>query len=258
MKRTVLRLLAPGTILLVGLVWLVPWITTGRFETRTDDAYVAGRITAIAARVPGQVREVAVDDTDLVAEGDLLFRLDDTEYLARVDQARAGVAAARAALADLGAQRHLRMAAIDQARANLAAAEVARGLAARTSARLETLADRGAASAAALDEAAAGRDRTEAQVLAAEAGLVAAERELEAVRTREAAAEAAIVQAEAALSLARIDLDHTEVRAPVAGVIARRHVQQGQFVGVGGTQLMIVPLDDLWIEANFKPIDTPV
>lgn len=252
MKRTILRLLAPVTILLVGLIWLVPWITTGRFETRTDDAYVAGRITAIAARVPGQVREVTVDDTDIVATGDLLFRLDNTEYLARFDQARAGVAAAKAARADLRAQRRLRMASIDQAKANLAASEAARGLAARTSDRLTTLAERGAATEAALDEATAGRDRTEAQVLAGKAALVAAERELEAVRTREASAEAVITQAEAALTLARIDLEHTEVHAPVGGVIAKRRVQPGQFVGVGGTQLMIVPLDDLWIEANFK------
>src|SRR5690606_28423627 len=103
-----------------------------------------------------------------------------------------------------------------------------------------------------VDESDAARLRAEAGVAAASATVDAQRQRIAVLITQRDAAAAAIAQAEAARDLAQIDLDHTVVRAPIDGVIGNRQVRIGRLVAPGVTLLDIVPVNDLWIVANFK------
>jgi membrane fusion protein (multidrug efflux system) len=324
--------LATGAALVAaGWTW-----SQRRLTVSTDDAYVESTVVPVSAKIAGQVLEVLVRDDEAVVAGQVLVRLDDRDWRARVEQARAGVRIARerhrAARARVEWGR--RMVSSQEAQARAAAIRAA---AARESAASVLEASRAAAQArrAALASAVADRDRAralrgravqdlararelyarelvarqfvdhaEAEARAAEAGLRAAEervaqarRDVESaeaeVKLREAGfepqhlglrtaeartvearalelqaealarevgvreaerdlAEAQLREAEADLALARLNLEHTVIRAPMAGVVTRKAVEVGQVVQPGQALLSLVSLDDVWEVANFK------
>ena len=267
----------------------------------TDDAQVEGRVISVSARVPGQVLRVHVQDNQLVDAGDALLELDPADYAAKVDAARADLAAARAA-AD-GARSTLALtektapanlvqargaltaavysissaaAAIGQTNADLAAAESRKSLAELNLKRAHALVEANVLPAADLDQkqtefdaASAQYEKERARVSAAYAahagsggGLVLAKGRLTAAQTAPeqvassraalALAEARTLQADAALKLAELNLSYTTVRAARRGVVSRRSVEDGQTVSPERPLLAIVPLDDVWVVANFK------
>ncbi len=228
----------------VGLLLAVGGVALGaralvlahRYES-TDDAYVEGTLSPIAARVQGQVLEVGVQEHEPVRAGQLLVRLDPDDARARVERARAELAAARN-------QMHAAEAAAASADAERKAAEVERWRAERELERVQALAKRGAASSQDLDgaraasAAAAARVRAMAQHAEAERAVLGNE--------------APLRQAEAALQAAELDLAHTEVRAPFDGIVGRRNVEPGAIVAPGQT-LLALAADTLgWVTANFK------
>lgn len=249
-KTLVLSGLAIG--MLVAAWWGADWLMTRQRHVSTDNAYLRADITAIAAQVPGNVIAVAVDDNAEVDAGDVLFRIDDRDYQARMAQADARLAAARAALSNLSAQRHLQESVIDQARARIRSVNAAQVLAQQTRDRQRALVETRATSQARLDQSEAAAVGAEAAVVAAHAEIQAQTRRLDVIAAQEEAAQATLAQAEAARQLARINLDNTIVRAPVAGIVGNRQVQAGRFVAAGAPMLDIVPVQDIWVEANFK------
>ena len=267
----------------------------------TDDAQVEGHVTSVSPRVAGQVLRVRVEDNQVVDAGEVLVELDPADYAAKLDAARADLAAARAA-AD-GARSTLTLtekvapanlvqarggliaatfsltsaeAEIEQARAELDAADSRQSLAEINLKRARALVESNVTPAADLDQrqsefdaASAQYQRERARLAAALAGragsgggvvlakgrLSAAQTAAEQVASARAAlalAEAKTLQAEAALKLAELNLSYTTVRAPRRGVVSRRTVEQGQSVGPERPLLAIVPLDDVWVVANFK------
>ncbi|MBB3810862.1 HlyD family secretion protein [Brucella intermedia] len=230
------------------------WWGSGRYEETTDNAYLRADITSLAPKVAGYIVDVRVDDNQQVKAGDILFRIDDRDYKARLAQADANIAAANAALANLEAERSLQDAAIAQAKAQLASAVAAQTLARLNFERYESLARSRTASEAQFEQAQAGSEQANAAVDGAKAALEAANRKLNALAAQKQAAEAALKQAEAARDLAQIDLDNTVVRAPVAGVIGNRQARVGRFVTTGTSLLDIVPVDNIWLVANFKEV----
>ncbi len=247
-------LLAALSALFVALAWswLWPWLTFGRFEERSDNAYVRADITAIAPRVSGYVVEVDVEDNAAVAAGDVLFRIDDRDFRARLWQAEASVASAEAALVSLDAETRLQVALIAESEARLRSAAAARKLASNNLDRYGALVRRDAVSQAEFEKFEAAGAQADATVRAGEAALAAERRKLAVLAARRSAATAALSQARAAVELASIDLRNTAVIAPVDGVVGARQVRVGAFVAAGSTALAVVPVREVWVVANLK------
>jgi membrane fusion protein (multidrug efflux system) len=216
------------------------WWTVGRFTVSTDDAYVYANNTTLAAKVPGYVAEIRVTDNARVHAGDLIASIDDGDYRLAVDQARDKVASQEATIARIGRQVDASRAAVDQAKAQLASTE-----AGMVRADLEL-------SRQALESAQANRDQGRAAVTGAHAALAAAQANVEVTRAQEQEAERALAELRTALAKAERDLRFTEIRAPIDGVIGNRAIQVGDYVQTGQRLASLVPLDEVYIDANFK------
>lgn len=248
-KKIVGLLLCLGALVIVTAGWA--WARTSG-ETSTDNAYVRGDVTSLAPKVAGYVTAVEVEDNQPVRAGDVLFRIDDRDYRARLAQAVANVEAAQARLTNVDAETQLQHALIRQAEAQKLSALAELNLATRASDRRRELIRSSAVSQAQVDESDAARSRADAGVAAASATLEAQQQRIAVLASQRDAADAAVSQARAARDLAQIDLDSTEVRAPVDGVVGNRQVRIGRLVAPGASLLDIVPVDDVWIVANFK------
>ena len=239
--------LSATVVLAAGWAW-----ARSNGETSTDNAYVRGDVTALAPKVAGYVTAVEVRDNQTVQAGDVLFRIDDRDYRARLAQAVANVEAAQARLTNVDAETQLQHALIRQAEAQKLSTLAELNLAARASDRRRELIRTSAVSQAQVDESDAARSRAEAGVSAASAAVDAQQQRVAVLATQREAAIAAVAQAKAARDLAQIDLDSTVVRAPVSGVIGNRQVRIGRLVAPGAALLDLVPVNDLWVVANFK------
>ena len=247
-RKTIGLLLCLSAVAVLGAGWA--WARSG--ETSTDNAYVRGDVTGLAPKVSGYVTAVEIRDNQAVQAGDVLFRIDDRDYRARLAQATANVEAAQARLGNVDAEVQLQHALIRQAEAQTRSAEAELSLAKKASHRRRELIRTNAVSQAQVDESDAGRSRAEAAVAAASAALEAQRQRIAVLNAQREAAIAAVAQARAAEELARIDLDNTVVRAPVDGVVGNRQVRIGRLVAPGASLLDIVPVNDLWVVANFK------
>ncbi|MES2035922.1 MAG: HlyD family secretion protein [Pseudomonadota bacterium] len=248
-RKTLLATALCGAALVLagGLAWAA---LSG--DASTDNAYVRADITSLAPKVGGYVVAVEVKDNQTVRAGDVLFRIDDRDYRARLAQAEANVAAAQARVVSTEEEILLQRALVRQAVAQrrVAAADV--GLAIKASDRRRELLAGSAVSQAQVDES----DAARAKALAGESGALATvqaqSQKVSLLAAQKQAAEAALAQTIAARDLARIDLDNTVVHAPVSGVVGNRQVRVGRLVSPGASLLDIVPVRNLWIVANFK------
>lgn len=243
----VLLVAAAMTVVLSAWAWV-----RSRDVIATDNAYIRGDVTSLAARITGYVVSVEVTDNQEVRCGEVLFRIDDRDYRARLARAEANVAAARSRLADVSAQARLQRSLIGQAEAQRLVAVAELDFATKTLERRRRLIQSRAVSQALFDESDAAQSRAVAGLNAASAALNAQRERMTVIDAARKAAIAAIAQAEAARDLARIDLDSTIVRAPIAGIVGNRQVRVGRLVAAGAPLLDIVPVDDIWVVANFK------
>lgn len=245
---------AAGLLLCLGaaVVAVGGWARIRSDGTSTDNAYIRGDVTSLAPKVAGYVTAVEVADNQAVRTGDVLFRIDDRDYRARLAQAVANLEAARARLGNVEAETGLQQALIRQAEAQRRSSVAELSLAKKSSDRRRELVRTGAVSQALVDEAEAARSHAEAGLSAAGATLEAQRQRIAVLATQREAAVAAVAQARAARDLAQIDLDGTVVRAPVDGVVGNRQARVGRLVAAGAAVLDIVPVDDVWIVANFK------
>jgi len=242
-------LLCLGAIAVAGAGWAY---ARSSDEASTDNAYVRGDVTSLAPKVAGYVVAVEVEDNQTVRVGDILFRIDDRDFRARLAQAAANVEAAQARLTNVDADTRLQHALIRQAEAQRRSAAAELDLATKAYDRRRELIRSSAVSQAQVDESDTGRSKAEAGVLAAAATVDAQQQRIAVLATQRDAAVAAVAQAKAARDLAQIDLDNTVVRAPVSGVIGNRQVRVGRLVAPGSALLDIVPVNDVWVVANFK------
>lgn len=249
-QRKIIGLLLCFSALVILAAWGAMVVLNS--TTVTDNAYVRGEVTSLAAKVPGYVTALEVEDNQTVRAGDVLFRIDDRDYRAKLAQAEANVSAAQAHLAHVDAQTRLQRALIRQAEAQRRSATADMNLATKTHERSRKLIISNAVSQALVDETDTARSRAEASVSAASATVEAQQLHIAVYEAEREAAVAAVTQAEATRDLARIDLEHTVVHAPVGGVVANRQVRIGRFVTSGVSLLDIVPVNDVWVVANFK------
>ncbi|HZW75382.1 MAG TPA: efflux RND transporter periplasmic adaptor subunit, partial [Caldimonas sp.] len=225
------------------------WFASGRYHESTDDAYVGGNLVQVTPQVAGTVLAIHADDTDFVTSGQTLVELDKADSRVALDQAEAQLAKTVRSVRNLLATDSQLQANVEQRRAELARAR-------EDFARRSKL-DADVPGAVAAEELQHAKDA----VAAATAALDAASRQLAAQRTltdhttidthpdvRDAAAKVR----EAYLAYAR-----TALPAPVSGFVARRAVQVGQRVAPGTSLMTVVPLDQVWVDANFKEGQLP-
>lgn len=228
----------------------------GIHAVSTDNAYLQADITPISPKISGYIAEVAIRDNQEVKAGDVLFRIDARDYQARVDQATAGVATRRAALANLASRIEFQKAAIERALATLNGSSANAERATRDFGRTRELTESGWASQARRDQAEADHLQAQAKVAEAKADLTAARRQLDVLESQRPQLQADIDAATAALRLAQIDLDDTVVRAPADGRVGERQAKPGQYVRPGTLVLAVVPRE-VWVVANFKETQIP-
>lgn len=226
-------------------------LAAARADGGTGNAYVRGDVTPVSSKVAGLVAEAPVADNEEVRAGEILFRIDDRDYRARVDQARAALAARRSAILSLDRSLALQRATIGQARAGLQGAVAESERAGRELSRIDALRRDGWVTRARGDEAVAGNAKGRAGVAGAEASLAASHQQIRVIESQRPQLLADIEAAEAALRLAEIDLESTVVRAPTDGRVAERLARKGQYVRLGA-QLIALVSRDVWIVANFK------
>ncbi len=228
------------------------WWTVGRFLISTDDAYVGAKSATLAAKIPGYLATLAVDDNQHVRAGDVIARIDDGDYRLAVDAARDKVATQKATIERIGQQIAAQQAAVEQAYAQLDSAQAGATRARLELDRQQALAAREFASRQRLEQAQADRDQTIAAVESAKAQTQSAAANVDVLKGQQEEAARTLKELETSLAKAERDLSFAVIRAPFDGVVGNRAVQTGDYVQPGQRLASLVPLDDVYIDANFK------
>lgn len=234
--------------------WRLPPFASA-IET-TENAYVRGQVTIIAPQLAGYVAEVPVQDFATVKQGDLLLRIDDRIFAQKLEQARASLAAQRAALANSEQSRAAAEARLRASEANVASAEAALRTAEANWGRIEPLRERGVVSQTSTDQSQQALDQARAAIAATNAAVDVARQDIQTAIVNRQSLEAAVQGAEAAVHLAEIDLQNTRVTAPQDGRLGEVSARLGQYVSAG-TQLMSLVPAQIWVIANFKETQLP-
>jgi len=226
--------------------------TVGRFVESTDDAYVKADYTTVAPKVAGYIKEVLVNDNDTVRPGQVLARIDDRDFQAFLNQARADVRAAESAITNIDSQIALQQSVIDQSKAAVNASNASLVFAKSEAARNARLIVSGAGSQSKAEQTQSLMDQASAAVERDQAALVAAKNKVPVLQTQRDQAVAQRDRAAAAASQAELNLSYTNIVAAVEGTVGARSIRVGQYV-TSGTQLMaVVPLHSVYVIANFK------
>jgi multidrug resistance efflux pump len=226
----------------------------GRYE-QTDNAYVRGQTTIISPQVSGYVAAVPVKDFDNVGAGQVLIRIEDSIYSAKLAQARANVLTQMANLENSDQAQRSKEASTLVQDAGIVSAEAQLARAQADWNRLEPLVRQGWATRAQEDQVRAALRSAQAQVSQANATRQIGTQDVRTVVVGRSGLSANVQAAKAQVRLAEIDLDHTVIRAPEAGQLGEVGVRQGQYV-TAGTQLMSLVPRNLWVTANFKEAQT--
>jgi membrane fusion protein (multidrug efflux system) len=252
-NRNRLVLLSVGALLALVLAgYGAYYLMVGRFYVSTDDAYVRANNTTLGARVSGHIAAILPGDNTLVHTGEVIYRIDDGDYRIAVDAARTKISTQQATIDRIGRQVTAQSSAVEQAKANLVSAEAGLKRAGLDYDRQQMLSAKGFASHATYEQSEAARDQGMAGVKAAQAAYDAARDNVEVTRAQQAEATAQLAELQTALAKAERDLDFTYVRAPVEGIFSNRIVNVGDFVTMGQRLGNVVPLEDVFIDANYK------
>jgi membrane fusion protein (multidrug efflux system) len=276
-----------AVLVLIAVGGYLAWVHFAGRET-TDDAQIDGNIVPVASRVSGWVTEINVKDNQVVKAGTVLVRLDPKDYQVELDRAQAELAnaeaSARAAhvgvpLASATTTSELRNAEaalaaaqqeVEAANARVAEAQANYGKAAADAQRYSQLVQKNEIPRQTYETAVANEKAAQATVSAAQAAVATAQshvqqaeaqvqgaetapQQVAVTRARAGAASAAVQRAQAAVEQARLNLQYTTITAPVDGVVSKKqNVQLGQIVQPGQPLMAIVPLEDIWVTANYK------
>ncbi|MBE7198493.1 MAG: biotin/lipoyl-binding protein [Parafilimonas terrae] len=245
-----------GGLVAVVAIAAVLWIIfRPRPDVWTDDAYVMAHYTSIAPRISGQIDAVLVDDNQPVKAGQLLATLDPRDYQAALDVAEATVGRDRAQVEDMSANVARQPSLIDEQKANLASVKARLAFAEADARRFSNLAVTGAGSVQQHQQADMTLRQAEAQRDSADAMLRAAQRQLDVLRSQRKTSEATVRADEARLEQARLNLSYTRILAPFDGTVGQRAAQVGNIVSPGATLMSLVPLDRVYITANYREVD---
>ena len=241
-KRGFLLRVLAVVVVLAAIAWGVWYFLEGRWYEGTDDAYVSGNVVQITPQIPGTVVTIGADDGDLVKQGDVLVKLDKANADVALASAKANLAATVRKVRGL-------YSAVSGAEASVAVQKVAVQKAQADYDRRVALAKTGAISAEELSHV---RDA----LTAAQSALITSEQQLQTnkvlVDDTVVASHPDVQAAAAQLRSAYLDDLRTTIVAPVTGYVAMRSVQLGQRIAPGAPLMAVVPLHQVWIDANFK------
>ena len=248
-RRGLAMAIALSTAILLGLI-VVWWLHARQYES-TDDAFIDTRTVQISAQVAAAIVDVPVTDNQLVEAGAVLVRLDDRDYIAQRDQAKAQVNQAQASVDNLIAQIATQRAKIDQANKQVAQAQAALTFAKQEAERYQQLAAKGSATVEQAQQYSSNLLQSQAALAAAQANATATEKQIPVLEAQRDLADGQLAQARATLAQAETNLSRTVVTAPVAGRVTKLTAAKGGYAAVGQALMMFVPRD-VWVTANFK------
>ncbi|MDY6960850.1 MAG: HlyD family secretion protein, partial [Pseudomonadota bacterium] len=228
------------------------WWTDGRFLVSTDDAYIQGDIAIISPKVSGYVEKVNVVENQQVHAGDPLVTLDAGDYQLAVTRAETAIEASRLAVTRIDAQIIGGEAALKQAEAQQGALEAALRGAEINQKRASELVDKSVGTAADLDNAQVALEQARANLVAGQAAVSSAEANIGLLQAQRREAVNTVHAQELARDQASRDLSFTVLKAPYDGIVGNLAVQTGDLVSAGKRLAALVPLTQLYIEANFK------
>ena len=243
---------AAALAIIAGGGFAANWWVNGRYVISTDDAYVRAHNTTLASKISGYVESIPISDNATVHAGDVIATIDPGDYRLAADAAREKVATQQATVDRIGRQVVAQAANVDQAKSQLVSAQA---MAKKTQLELDrqqTLAVQKFASQQTLEQAQANRDQAVAAVDGAQAAIDAAAANLDVLKAQQQEAARTLDELKTALAKAERDLSFTVIRAPVDGVFSNRAVQTGDYVQTGQRVASLVPLDDVYVDANFK------
>ncbi|MBV6273126.1 HlyD family efflux transporter periplasmic adaptor subunit [Alcaligenaceae bacterium CGII-47] len=252
------RLLLATTVvfILIGILYAVWWFLYAAHYESTDDAYVHGNLVQVTSQIPGTVIAIGADDTQRVEQGSTLVTLDNSDTFITLEQAKAALAQAVRHTRTLFVQNDALAADVDMSQANIEQAQTVLNKAESDLKRRNALQSSGGVSGE--------------EILHAQIALKAAQAGLTQARAAHAASQAKLLtnqvltsgtsiahhpdvrQAADQVRNAWLSELRTHILAPVNGMVAQRTVQLGQRINPGAPLMTIIPLDKLWVEANFK------
>jgi membrane fusion protein (multidrug efflux system) len=241
-RRWLLLSIASGAFLLMGAAYTLYWANVLRYGQSTDDAYVNGNVVQITPQISGTVVSIGADDTQFVEAGQPLVRLDPADAKVMLDQSEAQLAKTVREVRNMFATSAQLRAAVEVRRSDLAMAQ-------KDLARRERLGNSGAISNEELQHARDAMRSAEAALMAAQQQLAGNQARIDGTTLEN---HPDVRNASAAVRNAYLAYSRTVLPAPVSGFVARRAVQLGQRVGPGATLMSVVPLDQVWVDANFK------
>lgn len=257
-------------IVILAVILYLIWKVFFNHSVSTDNAYVGAETATVTSMVTGQVAEVLVSDTHQVKKGDLLVVVDNRDAKIALAQAQAELAKAKrqykqtsANSNSLNSQIYVSDDVIHSAEAQVAKAQADAGKAQDELQRRSQLAASGAISKEELSTAQSAVNTAKASLDVAQAGLNQAKSSQKAAQSNKAANDALIqgsnensapdvLVAQTRVEQAQLDLERTQIKAPFDGVVTSRKIQVGQRVAPGSVLLMVVPLSQLYVDANFK------
>ncbi|MCA6098553.1 HlyD family secretion protein [Bradyrhizobium australafricanum] len=251
-KRKFVMMGVVGLLALAAAGYAAYYLMVGRFYVSTDDAYVRANNSMLGARVAGHIAAILPGDNALVRAGDVIFRIDDGDYRIAVDAARTRIATQQATIERIGRQVAAAASSVEQAQAQLVSAQAGLKRADLDFDRQQALSTKGFASRATFEVSEAGRDQGAASVRSAQAAYDAAKDNVEVTKAQQAEARAQLAELQTQLAKAERDLEFTNVRAPVDGTFSNRLVNTGDYINVGQRLGNVVPLDGVYIDANYK------
>lgn len=238
-------------VLIVVVVGTVLWWLNARQYESTDDAFIDARTVTVSAEIAGRITDITVTDNQPVKKGDVLLRIDDSDYRASLEQADAGVAAAQAEISNIAAQIQAQSSKIDAAQKQVALAQAAFDFAKAEDQRNRELLTKGTVTQQQAQQAASTLRQDQATLDSAEAEVAAAKSQVSVMRAQTKSSEAKLRQAQATEDQAKTALTRTTITAPMAGRATSISAALGTYTQPGQVLMMFVP-DEVWVKANFK------
>ena len=226
--------------------------SVGRFLESTNDAYVKADSSTIAPKVSGYIAEVLVEDNQPVKAGQVLARIDPRDLQTALDQATADVANAQADIDNIEAQIALQRSLIAQADATIAADQAALVYAKQEVDRNHRLVDSGAVTVKSTQQSDSDYQQKGALLRRDQAALVAAQQQSTVLETQRAKAETQLQHNRAVRQQAELNLGYATITSPIDGTVGARTLRVGQYVQAGTQLMAVVPLDSVYVVANFK------
>ncbi|HZC98253.1 MAG TPA: HlyD family secretion protein [Bradyrhizobium sp.] len=242
---------AAAVLIVIALAAAARWYLASLAYETTDDAFIDSRPVSISSQVGGAIVDVPVTDNQVIEAGGVLARIDERDYLASLDQAKAQVDQANAGIVNYKAQLDEQQAHIGQAAQQVDLAQAALTFARQQYARYQTLAQRQSGSVEQAQQDLSNLQQAQATLLADQAALEAAKKQTSVLEAQVQGARGQLEQARASQQQAETNLSRTTITAPVAGRVTKLTAAKGAYAQVGQALMIFVPRE-MWITANFK------